>query len=238
VRFYHTGAADDCLTVYRPRCVTDQPCFRYRGGGRYGDRDPRYGGGGRRDAYEEFDRGGRYDDGPRFRGRSADGGRAGPGRSFDGGRPGPSSRPRADPGAEDDSDFVRLDPLPRVPPPGVPADGPLPAGWARFGGIPVPGPAAEGLGRMGVGAALPIQEAAGGAVYGGDCCLIHAPTGSGKTLSFLLPVVARFAAAAVGSGAGGGAGRGLVLVPTRELALQVQGKKRAGGGWGKGTVGG
>ncbi len=168
--------------------------------------------------------GGRFDGGPqrrdgggRFRG---DGERPGPGRWADGGR---ERAGRG--GVEDDEDDEpygpRPDPLQHIGPAGVAADGPLPAGWGRFAGVPVPGPALEALARMGVAAAAPVQEAGAGAVYRGDSCLLHAPTGSGKTLAFLLPVAARFAA---GPGRAGPV-RGLVLVPTRELALQV-------GGWG------
>jgi superfamily II DNA/RNA helicase len=51
------------------------------------------------------------------------------------------------------------------------------------------------------------------AIAGRDV-LAKSPTGSGKTLAFAIPLVERIAA-------GGGRPEGLVLVPTRELALQV-----------------
>ncbi|MFZ0530088.1 MAG: DEAD/DEAH box helicase, partial [Propionicimonas sp.] len=48
----------------------------------------------------------------------------------------------------------------------------------------------------------------------------RAPTGSGKTVAFALPLVRRLAAS--GRGRGKGRPSGLVLVPTRELAVQVE----------------
>src|SRR5690242_2560336 len=49
---------------------------------------------------------------------------------------------------------------------------------------------------------------------GGRDILAKSPTGSGKTIAFAVPLVERIAP-------GGGRPEGLVLVPTRELALQV-----------------
>jgi superfamily II DNA/RNA helicase len=60
----------------------------------------------------------------------------------------------------------------------------------------------------------PMQEAALEAAQQHDVVLL-APTGSGKTLGFLLPLLARLQPGAAGIQA-------LVLVPSRELALQIE----------------
>lgn len=71
------------------------------------------------------------------------------------------------------------------------------------------------LGRTGITAPFPIQELCiPGALAGRDVCG-KAKTGSGKTLAFALPLVERVASAS------GARPSGLVLVPTRELAMQV-----------------
>jgi superfamily II DNA/RNA helicase len=70
------------------------------------------------------------------------------------------------------------------------------------------------LASRGITEAFPIQELAlPDALAGGDV-LAKSPTGSGKTLAFGLPIVERVAPDAAAPAA-------LVLVPTRELALQV-----------------
>src|SRR5687768_6273696 len=63
----------------------------------------------------------------------------------------------------------------------------------------------------------PIQREAIPVLLAGRDLLGLAGTGTGKTAAFALPMLARIAAA------GGDAGRprGFVLVPTRELAMQV-----------------
>jgi ATP-dependent RNA helicase RhlE len=64
----------------------------------------------------------------------------------------------------------------------------------------------------------PVQAEAIPAVLRGQDVLGLAPTGSGKTAAFALPLLQRLAA---GTPAGGRRVRALVLVPTRELAAQV-----------------
>jgi superfamily II DNA/RNA helicase len=71
------------------------------------------------------------------------------------------------------------------------------------------------LGRTGIAAPFPIQELCiPDALAGRDVCG-KAKTGWGKTLAFALPLVELIASAP------GGRPSGLVLVPTRELAIQV-----------------
>ncbi len=70
-------------------------------------------------------------------------------------------------------------------------------------------------------AAFPIQALTiADALAGRDVCG-KAKTGSGKTLGFGLPMLQRLAATERPSGSGPARPRGLVLLPTRELAVQV-----------------
>ena len=108
---------------------------------------------------------------------------------------------------------------------------PLEAGLAAAQAAPAPEP--RSFGELGVPAALvtalhaagidqpfAIQSRALPDAMAGCDVLGRAQTGSGKTLAFGIPLLTRL----VESGAPGGgvrAPRGLVLVPTRELALQV-----------------
>ncbi|MEY4392213.1 MAG: hypothetical protein RLZZ544_922 [Actinomycetota bacterium] len=88
-----------------------------------------------------------------------------------------------------------------------------PTGFAALG---VPPEVDEGLAAAGFAAPFAIQtEAIPVALRGVDLCG-RARTGSGKTLAFGVPMLARIDPAARVR-----APRGLVLVPTRELALQV-----------------
>ena len=61
------------------------------------------------------------------------------------------------------------------------------------------------------------QEAIGPFVSGRDVCAT-APTGTGKTLAFLLPLLTRLSQPAKGSGPGP---RAIILSPTRELGEQL-----------------
>ena len=70
------------------------------------------------------------------------------------------------------------------------------------------------LASRGITEAFPIQELALPDGLAGQDVLAKSPTGSGKTLAFGLPIVERVSPDAAAPAA-------LVLVPTRELALQV-----------------
>ncbi|RAV32588.1 DEAD/DEAH box helicase [Corynebacterium heidelbergense] len=81
----------------------------------------------------------------------------------------------------------------------------------------LPVPVVHELAAQGITRALPIQAAAIPDALAGRDILGRGPTGSGKTFTFGLPMIARLA---------GGASvahrpRGLVLAPTRELAQQI-----------------
>src|SRR5690606_27100130 len=80
------------------------------------------------------------------------------------------------------------------------------------------------LAGLGYEEPTPIQREAIPPLLAGRDLLGQAATGTGKTAAFALPLLERLAAAgAVGAGAieAGAAPRALVLVPTRELAIQV-----------------
>src|SRR5215467_7235168 len=83
-------------------------------------------------------------------------------------------------------------------------------------GVPVPLTAA--LAAAGIDRPFPIQAAVVPDALAGADILGRARTGSGKTLGFCIPLVARLD----GGHTSAGRPRGLVLVPTRELARQVQ----------------
>ncbi|MEO3776063.1 DEAD/DEAH box helicase [Micromonospora sp. B11E3] len=87
-----------------------------------------------------------------------------------------------------------------------------------FAGLGLPRPLVRALDRQGITTPFPIQRATVPDALAGRDVLGRGQTGSGKTLAFGLPVIARIAD-------GGRARplhpRALVLVPTRELAMQV-----------------
>ena len=74
------------------------------------------------------------------------------------------------------------------------------------------------LSKQGITEAFPIQKAAIPDALAGQDVLGRGPTGSGKTFTFGLPMLARLASAPSSPGHP----RGLVLAPTRELAAQIR----------------
>ena len=96
-----------------------------------------------------------------------------------------------------------------------------PADTARgptFASLGVPAVLTTALAAAGIDAPFPIQAAVLPDALAGTDILGRARTGSGKTLGFCIPLAARLA----GGYTSAGRPRGLVLVPTRELASQVQ----------------
>jgi superfamily II DNA/RNA helicase len=87
-----------------------------------------------------------------------------------------------------------------------------------FASLGVPAPLVAVLDDTGITTPFPIQAATLPDALNGRDILGRAKTGSGKTLGFSLPLVARLS----GGRTAAGRPRGLVLVPTRELATQVQ----------------
>lgn len=89
--------------------------------------------------------------------------------------------------------------------------------FSRLGLSPT---ACASLARLGYTTPTPIQTDAIPLVLSGVDLLARAQTGTGKTAAFGLPMIERFMTP--GSKPAGRVIRGLVLVPTRELAVQVQ----------------
>jgi superfamily II DNA/RNA helicase len=87
-----------------------------------------------------------------------------------------------------------------------------------FTSLGVPAPLTAVLAAAGIDAPFPIQTAVLPDALAGLDILGRGQTGSGKTLGFSIPLAARLA----GGHTSAGRPRGLVLVPTRELASQVQ----------------
>src|SRR5215472_426680 len=89
---------------------------------------------------------------------------------------------------------------------------------ATFESLGVPAPLTAALAAAGIDRPFPIQAAVVPDALAGADILGRGRTGSGKTLGFCIPLVARLADGHTSAGRP----RGLVLVPTRELASQVQ----------------
>jgi superfamily II DNA/RNA helicase len=94
----------------------------------------------------------------------------------------------------------------------------VPAAEVTFAGLGVPAPLVAALAETGITVPFPIQAATLPDALAGHDILGRAQTGSGKTLGFCLPLAARLADGHTMACRP----RGLVLVPTRELAAQVQ----------------
>src|SRR3954453_6907662 len=87
----------------------------------------------------------------------------------------------------------------------------------RFAGLGLDDGLLRTLAELGYEEPTAIQQAAIPPLLEGRDVLAEAPTGTGKTAAFALPMLQRFGP----SGVQGGSPRGLVLAPTRELAIQV-----------------
>jgi superfamily II DNA/RNA helicase len=95
----------------------------------------------------------------------------------------------------------------------------VPTGPGSFAALDVPHALCEVLARQGLVEAFPIQTSTLPDSLAGRDVLGQGRTGSGKTVAFALPVVARLAATPPRQG--DRRPRALILVPTRELAAQV-----------------
>lgn len=76
---------------------------------------------------------------------------------------------------------------------------------------------ADALAAVGIVAPFPVQEMTIPLALAGNDVIAQAPTGTGKTLAYAVPVLQRITVP------GPGLPEALVVVPTRELALQVAG---------------
>eukprot|EP00188_Purpureofilum_apyrenoidigerum_P002876 Plantae.Rhodophyta-Purpureofilum_apyrenoidigerum.ctg29323.p1 GENE.Plantae.Rhodophyta-Purpureofilum_apyrenoidigerum.ctg29323~~Plantae.Rhodophyta-Purpureofilum_apyrenoidigerum.ctg29323.p1 ORF type:complete len:465 (+),score=83.23 Plantae.Rhodophyta-Purpureofilum_apyrenoidigerum.ctg29323:202-1596(+) len=86
----------------------------------------------------------------------------------------------------------------------------------EFGPVQLPREVAERLRNRGVLSPTPIQNAAMQRLLDGESAIVHAETGSGKTLTYLLPIVTKM----LRDGADAKCVH-LVVLPSRELALQI-----------------
>lgn len=84
-----------------------------------------------------------------------------------------------------------------------------PAGLAAS--LPVPAALSAALLARGITSPTPIQSASFARITSGESVVLHAETGSGKSLAFLLPLLLRLAPDE----------KMLVVAPTRELAVQL-----------------
>ena len=109
-------------------------------------------------------------------------------------------------------------PATRSDAPSAPADD-QPTVSGAFTALGVPAPLVKALAASGVTEPFAIQSAAIPDALVGRDLLGRAHTGSGKTVAFAVPVVARLSDGERTSS--GRRPRGLILVPTRELAAQV-----------------
>ncbi len=86
-----------------------------------------------------------------------------------------------------------------------------------FDRLQLAGPLRSALGQLGYAGPTPIQAEALPHLLAGRNLLGVAPTGTGKTAAYLLPVLQRL----ITSPASAGSPRALVVSPTRELAAQI-----------------
>jgi len=75
----------------------------------------------------------------------------------------------------------------------------------------------EGIEAIGYETATPVQEAVIPAIMKGEDVIASAQTGTGKTAAYLLPIIHRLIATSTGENI-----KALVIVPTRELAVQIE----------------
>ena len=83
-----------------------------------------------------------------------------------------------------------------------------------FTALGLPETLAAALRAQGILTPLPVQTAAVPRLLAGENLLVQAPTGTGKTLAYLLPILARLDAALPQVQA-------VVLAPTQELSMQI-----------------
>jgi superfamily II DNA/RNA helicase len=100
-----------------------------------------------------------------------------------------------------------------------------------FRDLGVAGPICDALEARGITRAFPIQALTLPIALGGHDIIGQARTGTGKTLAFGIPLLQRLRPTGLGGAEPGKARapRALVIVPTRELAIQVAGDLKAAG---------
>ncbi len=94
-----------------------------------------------------------------------------------------------------------------------------PSAGATFADLGLPAPLVSALAAGGITTPYPIQSQTLPHALAGRDVLGRGRTGSGKTYAFLLPLVTRLSGSRTNRGSK--RPRGLILVPTRELAVQI-----------------
>lgn len=85
-----------------------------------------------------------------------------------------------------------------------------------FGDVSFADPVAQSLRNLGITKPSPIQQTSLVTLNSGASSILHAHTGSGKTIAYLLPILKRiYDTTKVPF-------KSIVIVPTRELAVQVR----------------
>ena len=87
-----------------------------------------------------------------------------------------------------------------------------------FAGVKFPAPISHSLRSLNIQKASAIQSSAIVPLVTGLSCILHAETGSGKTLTYLLPILKGIISE---NGNGDNSIKALIVVPTKELAVQV-----------------
>jgi ATP-dependent RNA helicase DeaD len=98
---------------------------------------------------------------------------------------------------------------------------PVDAPTAGFAALGLAEPIVAAVTALGYEEATPIQREAIPVLIAGRDLVGQAGTGTGKTAAFTLPMLHRLASQGRAKGASATGVRGLILVPTRELAMQV-----------------
>lgn len=75
----------------------------------------------------------------------------------------------------------------------------------------------DGIGAIGFETPTPVQEQVIPAIIQGRDIIASAQTGTGKTAAFLLPIIHKLVSSKTGDGI-----KALIIVPTRELAVQIE----------------
>lgn len=103
----------------------------------------------------------------------------------------------------------------------------LPSLFAADAESPLRKPLLRALAASNIHSLWGVQCAVSGSLLAGHDTMCIAPTGSGKTLSYLLPTLVRLRRPARRLGDDGKGIRALVLVPTHDLAVQIHGVLKA-----------
>lgn len=86
-----------------------------------------------------------------------------------------------------------------------------------FGGVKFHSPLSDSIKRLGIqDHPSPIQEASLASICSGQSCILHAPTGTGKTFAYILPALKRLFSTSDKK-----PGQIVIVAPTHELVVQV-----------------